>query len=69
VSSVTPGEGLYVPGDPGRLELPSSAFPGMSRVPTWVRDRAERLPRALRGVSGLRYLPAVQRPFPDTFIK
>jgi hypothetical protein len=35
----------------------------------WVRDRAERLPRALRDVGGLRYLPAVQRPFPDTFIK
>ena len=33
----------------------------------WARDRAERQPRP-GGVGGLRYLPAVQRSFPDTFI-
>ena len=45
----------------------SAAFPGISRVLDIARTAQSGSPRVLRGVSGLRYLPAVQN-LPDTFI-
>ena len=52
----------------GRVGSLSPAIPSVSRVPDIGQGPCREATAGSAGVGGLCYLPAVQGPFPDTFI-
>jgi len=56
------------PRDPGRVGMPFVYLAGCEPVRDEGQGPSREVTERPADVSGLRYLPAVQSPFPDTFI-